>query len=391
MFGTGLRIGHILGIEIRLDYSWFLVFALVVLILTTGTLPETLRQVGLELPRAHLWLLGFVTTLLFFLSILLHELSHAYVARLYGIPIINITLFIFGGVARLGEEPRSPRAEFLMTVVGPLVSYALAALFGMVALVSWLGMRTSGGLGVFHYVYAPAFWLFLVNGMLATFNLVPGFPLDGGRLLRSALWHFFGDLRWATWVATLTGQGFGLLLMADGAVFLLVPSLRAVFLVHAGWSILIGWFLVQAARTSYRQVLLREALRGVPVREVMTPPVVVLPAGMTVHDAVEQYFLRWRFPSFPVRGANEQLAELTTEAVRALPRRQWPYTPVSAVAHPLLAEELLAPDDDAWEAMLRMAVRDRPRLLVVEDGDVVGIVSRTSLLQLWDTKRRLGL
>jgi len=384
--GNGFRIGRILGIEIRLDYSWFLVFALVVLLLSTGgPLNDQLPNV----PAPHLWGLAFLTALLFFACILTHELSHAYVATLYGIPIINITLFIFGGVARLGEEPRSPGAEFLMTVVGPITSYVLAGFFGLIWLLTSVFVKAHPGTMVFEYLRAPAGWLFAVNAMLATFNLVPGFPLDGGRLLRAGLWHFTGDLRLATRIATLTGQWFGIVLMASGVFVAISTHLTA--LPSAAWFVFIGWFLTQSARTSYQQVLLRESLRGIAVRDVMSPEVVMIPPDISVAEAVDQYFLRWRLPSFPVRSENGQWREITTEAVRSLPRRQWPFTQVAAVAHPLREDELLSPATDAWDAILRMATRDRPRLLVVEDGQVVGIVTRGSIFQLWETRARLGL
>ncbi len=384
--GNGFRIGRLLGIEIRLDYSWFLIFAFVWYGFTSGWLAPALPS---NTPQTHLWSLGALTTVFFFVSLLLHELAHATVARMYGIPIVDITLFIFGGVARLGEEPRTPATEFVMTAVGPITSYVLAGLFGGVwALMIFLSHAAPGHV-VFAYVQAPAMCLFYMNALAATFNLVPGFPLDGGRLLRAAIWHFSGNIRMATRVAASAGQVVGVLIAGTGVVLLI--TFGGAFLPNAVLFGVMGYFIFHLARSSYQQVLLRESLRGIAVRDVMNPEVVVIPADITVAEAVDQYFLRFRLPSFPVRSEGGPWRELTSESVRSLPRRQWPFTQVAALAHPLREDELLSPATDAWDAVLRMATRDRPRLLVVDDGQVVGIVSRGSIFQLWETRARLGL
>ena len=288
------RIGRALGIPIHVHASWFVVFFFVTWSLATGYLPETLP--GLSAPRY--WGMGGIAALLLFLSVLLHELGHSYVALRYQIPIRQITLFIFGGVAHMGKEPPSPRAEFLIAIAGPLVSLILGAgcLGGAMAVESLFARSGFQGLIVLGSL------LGMVNVQLGLFNLIPGFPLDGGRVLRAGLWAWNKDFNRATSQAALVGIGFGVALGLIGAGLMVGAwsgALGHSIATNGGWLIFIGAFLFSAALASRRQAAPRISLASVTVRQVMVHRVVTLLPDMSVQDAVDQYFVAHGFGGFP--------------------------------------------------------------------------------------------
>jgi Zn-dependent protease/CBS domain-containing protein len=365
-----LRLGRIFGLSIELDYTWFLIFAVVALLVATGSLPAERP----ELRAPARLLIGFFTAALFFASVLAHEISHSLVARRHGLEISGITLFIFGGVAKLGAEPKSPRAELLIAASGPATSLLLAAPFH--------------GLHLFLLSRLPVLavvcqLLARANLALAIFNLIPGLPLDGGRLLKALLWWRWGDLRKATQVASLAGQGLGVSLIALG----LLAAVSGLF--GGLWFAFIGVFLLQAAQSSYRQLLLRQSLAGIRVADIMTPRVATLPAGTRLEELFSDPFLTLNFSALPVLDGERVVGLLRLAEARALPRARWGSTTVGEAVAPLRPEQVISPREEAWEALIRIMGSGEGRLLVIENGRLEGILSRSDLMEL--LRRRLDL
>ena len=368
------RIGRALGIPIHVHASWFVVFFFVSWSLATGYLPETLP--GLSAPRY--WGMGGFAALLLFVSVLLHELGHSYVALRYKIPIKQITLFIFGGMAHMGKEPPSPRAEFLIAMAGPLVSLILGAgcLGGAMAVDSFSGRSGLQGIVVLGSL------LGMVNVQLGLFNLIPGFPLDGGRVLRAGLWAWNKDFNRATSQAALVGIGFGVALGLIGAGLMVGAwsgALGHSLATNGGWLIFIGAFLFSAALTSRRQAALRTPLASVAVRQVMVHRVVTLLPDMSVQEAVNQYFVAHGFGGFPVCEEEQVLGLVTVRDVQALPSALWPSRRVREIMCPASPAFCIPPDSSVMEAMERMIQGGWDRLVVMENEKIVGLITRSAI------------
>jgi Zn-dependent protease/CBS domain-containing protein len=369
------RIGRIFGISIEVDYTWFIIFSIVVVGLASGWFAKYLPDIS----PALRWLVAGLTTILFFASVLLHELSHSIVAIRSGLKVSGITLFLFGGVSKLTDEPRSAGVELRMALAGPLTSLVLAAVFLLASIV----MRPLPGGEIFATVFR---WLGFVNGMLAAFNLLPGFPLDGGRVLRAGLWKWMENLAEATRIAATFGQTMGFL-MIIGGIFM--------FFTGGGfsglWLAFIGWFLMQAAQQSYQQLMLQQALAGISVGTVMTSEVETVPPDITLDQVVHEYIMGRNHPAFPVRDGERVVGLLCLNDIRAVPRENWSQVTVRQTAPPLSEHNTIAASADAWEALIRMSTENCGRLLVVEDGNVKGIISRTDLMRLIRTRVELGI
>jgi Zn-dependent protease/CBS domain-containing protein len=368
------KIGRALGIPIYVHASWFVVFFLVSSSLATGYLPEMLP--GLSVPRY--WGMGGIAALLLFLSVLLHELGHSYVALRYKIPIKQITLFIFGGMAHMGKEPPSPRAEFLIAMAGPLVSFILGAvcLSGAMA-VDALPMRsTLQGLVVLGSL------LGMVNVQLGLFNLIPGFPLDGGRVLRAGLWALNKDFHRATSQASLAGIGFGVVLGLIGAALMVGTwsgALGQSIETNGGWLLFIGVFLFSAALSSRRQAARRTSLTSVTVRQVMAHRVVTLRPDMTVQEAVDQFFVTHGFGGFPVCEGGQFLGVVTVSDVQGLPIALWPWRYIREIMQPASQACCIPPDWSVIQAMERMVQNGSDRLVVMEHEQIVGLITRSAI------------
>ena len=377
------KIGRALGIPIHIHASWFAVFFFVTWSLATGYLPETLP--GLSTPRY--WGMGGIAALLLFLSVLLHELGHSYVALRYQIPIRQITLFIFGGMAHMGKEPPTPRAEFLIAMAGPLVSLILGVgcLSGAMAVDSLFSGSGLQGLVVLGGL------LGMVNVQLGLFNLIPGFPLDGGRALRAGLWAWSKDFNRATSQAALTGIGFGVTLGLIGAVLMAGAwsgALGDSVATNGGWLLLIGAFLFSAALASRRQAAMQTSLASVTVRQVMVHSVVLVPPDMTVQDAVDQCFLAHGFGGFPVCEEGKVLGVVTVQDVQALSPALWPWRRVREIMHQASPAFCLPPDWSVMQAMERMIQCGLDRLVVVENGAIVGLITRSAIVQFLQLHQR---
>jgi Zn-dependent protease/CBS domain-containing protein len=372
MFGRRITILKVFGFEVRLDASWIIIAALVIWSLATGIFPISYRG----LPVRDYWLMGVVAALGFFGSIVLHEMSHSLVAKHYKLPMKGITLFIFGGVAEMGGEPESPKVEFLMAIAGPVASIVLGLIFFVVATAGQSGPTQVMG------VVAYLAW---INWILAGFNLIPAFPLDGGRVLRAALWHWKGDLIRATEVASRIGSGFGLLLMAFA-----IYQLFFGYLISAIWYFLIGTFLRGASQMSYQQVLLKSELGGEPVRRFMRPDPVTVRPDMTIRQLVEDYIYRYDFKVYPVVGESEELIGcVTTANVKEVPKEQWESRHVSEIVNPCTEANTVSPDTDALSALSKIRDTGASGLLVTERNHLLAIVSPRDLLNFLAAKMEL--
>jgi Zn-dependent protease/predicted transcriptional regulator len=370
VFGTSWRVGRVAGIEVRIDSSWA-----VIALLITYSMYLRLSVLYPELSGAGAVGLAIVSAVLFFGSVLVHELAHALVAQARGIRVQDITLFLFGGATRARVESRGPGDEFLIALVGPLTSGLLAGLFGIVAGLGGevLSRPLAGTLG----------YLAWTNLLLAAFNLVPGFPLDGGRLLRSAIWKATGSLARATRVASVSGQGVGWLLVAGGVAWLLAGDLAGGI-----WFAFIGWFLVQAARSSYQELQLQQLLRGVEAEDVMAGDLRRIPPELSLQDAVDGYFMRYDHSGFPVDEQGRTIGLLTLRGVRQVPREQWPTRRVRDHMVPLDEQLVVAPDARMDSVVGKLQDSGAGRVLVAQNGEVVGIITPSDLtrwLRRWRT------
>lgn len=380
---TGVRFGRIAGVEIVADWSLLIIFWLITFSLAAGVFPAWHPEWTATLA----WGTALAAAALFLASVLIHELSHALVGRLHGIVVRRITLFMFGGMAQMENEPPTWRAEFYMAIVGPLTSLALGVLF------LWLAPFAGGPMdidpddpGAALAALAPAqtllVWLGPVNILLALFNLVPGFPLDGGRVLRALLWAVTGSLRRATRYASRAGQGFALLLMASGVAMML--GLRVpVFgtgLVGGLWLAFIGWFLNNAAVLSYRQLLVRESLADVPVERLMQTRFARVAPALRVSTLVDEHLLPSGQRSFPVEDDSRLLGIVSLSDVRKHGRDTWDRITVGEIMTPAASVVTVGAQQDAFEALALLAGHNLNQLPVVEDGRVVGLLRREDIV-----------
>lgn len=370
MFGRRFSLFRILGFEVRLDASWFFIAILVTWSLAEGFFPYYNQDLQ---PQTY-WLMGALGAAGLFVSIVLHELSHALVARRYGLRIDGITLFIFGGVAEMRDEPDSAKTEFMMAVAGPLASIALAAGFfmlrGLTEGLGWPGPAT-----------AVIGYLAMINGLLAAFNMVPAFPLDGGRVLRAALWSWKGSVQWATRIVSQIGAGFGLVMLVVG-----VLSVVSGNFIGGLWWCLIGLFLRNAAQMSYRQMLLRRHLQGEPVSRFMTASPVTVPPWITLRELVDDYVYRFHFKMFPVVADTKLRGCITTQQLHQVPKEQWDSHRVEEFADGCSSANTISPRADATEALARMSQTGTSRLMVVDQERLVGIISLKDLMQFLSLK-----
>ncbi|HUZ75387.1 MAG TPA: site-2 protease family protein [Stellaceae bacterium] len=361
------------GFEVWVDASWLLLAALLIWTLGKGIFPEAAPN----LAPASYWWMAVIATVGLLVSIVMHEMAHSLVARRYGMPIRGITLFIFGGVAEMEGEPGSARGEFLMAAAGPLASFALATVLALV-------LEVLPGKSGSEAVPTVVWYLALMNGTLALFNLVPAFPLDGGRMLRAALWAWRGDFAQATRIAVRAGDLFGIFLIVVG-VF---DVIRGDF-VGGMWQFLIGLFLRGAAAAGYRESMVRRVLAGIPVQRLMTANPTVVSREISVADFIEDYVYRYHHRVFPVVEAGRLIGTVGTEQAAALERGRWSTTPVGTIMVACGPTDVIAPEAEATVALERMRRAGKARLHVVSDDRLVGILSLRDLLELLDLKLQL--
>jgi Zn-dependent protease/CBS domain-containing protein len=380
--GRGFRIGRLFGIDIRVEWTWLLIFALV-----TYSLGSTFGQFHPEWEESLRWGLAAVSALLFFMSVLAHELAHSLVAQARGNPVNSITLFLFGGVSNIKEEPDSPQGEFLMAVLGPVTSLVIGGV--LLLAVGFLGgpvatvTDPSQLLPQLGPVRIALLWLGSINVILGVFNLIPGFPLDGGRVLRSILWALTDDLRRATRWASWVGRGFGLLMTFSGIS--MVFGARIPFfgsgLINGLWLAFIGWYLSNASAQSYQRVVIQDILEGVPVKRMMlTGPATVSPST-SVERLVREHIIGGNEQSFPVVDGATVVGIVTLEDVRSVPEEEWETTDVQDIMTAHDQCTVLAPDEDAADAMSKLATCDVRQLPVIDQGKLAGVLRRQDLIQ----------
>jgi Zn-dependent protease/CBS domain-containing protein len=368
---TSVRLGRIAGVDVGINWSWLLVVLLMTWTLAAGLFPET----NPGLADGAYWAMAVVATLLFFGSLLLHELGHALQARADGVAIEGITLWLFGGVARLRGRYPSAGAELRIAAAGPLVTAAIAAVL--------LGLAAAASLP--DGVDGVVSWLGVINVSLLAFNLLPAVPLDGGRLLHAALWSWRGDLAWATRTAGAVGAGFGWLLIGGGVALFVATSAFGGL-----WLALIGWFVQAAAGAEAAQATAREALRGRPVRALMIPDPVAVAPDLTLGRFVDEVAHRTGYTTYPVVDGERPVGLLTVAAVAARPRATWDRATVDECMLPRERVAVVDPDADAGDALDALMEEPRRALVVDGGGRLVGLLSITDAVRAVERAAVLG-
>lgn len=373
MFGKKIKLFKLLGFQVNIDLSWIIIAVLIAWSLSTGFFPFEYKNLSAK----TYWIMGIVAALGLFVSIIVHEFSHSIVARTQGLPMKGITLFIFGGVAEMTDEPANPKAEFLMAIVGPLSSLVIAVAFYAIYSVGTRNGWPAPVNGVLEYI---AF----INGILATFNLIPAFPLDGGRVLRSILWKIKGNLEWATHLSSQIGTVFGMLLLGFGIFRMFYGSLFA-----GMWMILIGLFLQNAARVSYSQVMTRKILKGETVSRFMkTDPVTVEPS-ITIERFLQDYVYHFHFKMYPLVESGRLIGCVTVKQLKEIPQAERAYRKVGELKMECSADNTVKPQEDAMKALSTMNRTGMSRLMVVEKGQLAGVITLKDMLEYLSVKLEL--
>ena len=371
MFGQSIKLFDLFGFEIRIDASWFLIAALIVWSLSSGYLPQTLPGLG---QMAYVTL-ALVAMLGLFGSLILHEVAHSLVARRYGLGIGGITLFLFGGVAELSEEPASPASEFWIAIAGPAMSLTLALSFGLGAAI----LPSAAAITLL------AGYLAAVNLMLALFNLLPAFPLDGGRVLRAWLWQRSGDLLSATQKASSAGVFLAFALMGLG-----VLSAMSAGGIGGFWLVLIGFFVLTASRGAYQQLLLKDGLRWRQVADLMTTNPHIAVPDMRLADLVDRVMLAHAISFVPVIAKGQLMGQIDTRMVQTIPRDDWAKRDVASVMVPVDLDCVISPQMTAQDALARLIAGPARKLIVVDRGAVCGVLSLRDLLAHIEVVQSLG-
>jgi Zn-dependent protease/predicted transcriptional regulator len=368
---TSWHIFTIFGIEIRIDSSWILIFGLVTWSLARYYFPSRYPH----WPPEQSWLIGLIASLLLFSSVLTHELTHSLVARSRGEEVRRITLFLFGGVAEISEEPGTPGKEFVIALVGPLSSFIIAASFFGV----WHGMQ-----GVNEPIAAIARYLSIINGILALFNMIPGFPLDGGRVLRAIAWKWTGDIKRATRIASVTGQVVAFLLIFFG----ISQALRGLFF-DGIWIALIGWFIYSAASRGYRTTLMQATLKDVRAKDLMDTTFETIDGSITVQELIEEHILQKKERSFLITEAGELAGIVCLEDVKAVSPDKRQDTTVRDIMTPRENLEAISPEADGNQILAKLARGKIHQLPVIEGGRIRGLVCRADILDFIHLRTQL--
>lgn len=365
MFERRISLFSLFGFKVKLDISWFILAILIAWSLATGVFPHYFS--GFE--TATYWWMGIAGAIGLFVSIVFHEFCHSIVARYYGLQMKGITLFVFGGVAEMESEPQSPKVEFLMALAGPLSSVLLSGIFYL------LGMAGKNA-GLPASVNGVLVYLSWINLILAGFNLVPAFPLDGGRILRSILWGAKHNLRWATHVASSLGSAFGIFLIVLGIISFISGNF-----IGGLWYFLIGMFVRNASQMSYRQLIIRKALAGEYVERFMKPDPVVVPPSLTISELVQDYFYKYHYKMFPVLENGKVKGCISTRQIKQIPHDQWSNYKIAGLVEPCSRENTVSLHEDAVKVLSLMSSTQNSRLMVLDGDRLAGIVTLKDLLK----------
>ncbi len=371
MFRHTIPIGRILGIPIDLDYSWFLIAILITWLLAVNYYPAAFKGGT----GGEYWLMGAVTAVLFFASIVVHELAHSWVALRYKIPIHRITLFIFGGVSQIAAEPPNAAAEFLISIAGPIASFVLAAIFFLL----------EGPLVNFAPALAVAKYLSLINGLLGLFNLIPGFPLDGGRVFRAIVWGVTKNFRRATVIAASTGRFFGFLFIVWG-----VWQVLAGRVADGLWTAFIGWFLESAAGSQVQQQMVQGLLVGHKVSEAMGEVCTHVPGSTPLQDLVDQEILSHGRRCFLVDQGNHEAGLLTLHNLKEVPRSSWTTTTAAQAMTPIEKLSRIDANAELWTAFEKMGRDGINQMPVMKGDELVGMLSRSDVVRYLQTLQQVG-
>jgi Zn-dependent protease len=367
-----ISLGRVFGIPLRLNYTWFIIFALV-----TFTLVLYVLDQNYPIEQRIIW--GILTSLLFFASIITHELAHSILAIRNNIPVKEITLFVFGGVSQITKETTHPRAELSIAIVGPLTSLALAGIFyGLhLLLASTQQDLAASSMG----------WLAWINVLLAVFNLIPGFPLDGGRIFRALVWQRTHDYHRATRIATKVGQGIAYAFIVVGLALIIFSPPNWL---NGMWLIFIGWFLRDAARASYQQVLLRDALTGITARQVTDYGCPLIPPHLNLTELVQQYILPTGRSCFLISWGTELEGMVTLQQIKKVPRTRWAITTVQDIMTPASKLKVAYADQDILSVLQEMNGESTNHIPVMEGGKVIGIINREDIARFLRTRADFG-
>jgi len=373
--GGAIKLGRVFGIQLRLHYSWFAIFALL-----------TLALVSPYWTSGFAWAIGIITSLLFFVSVVAHELAHSLVGRANGIPVTSITLFIFGGMAMMTREASQPKAELKMAAAGP----ACSAVIGGICFLIWFFSP-----GLPPLVAQMVLWLMVMNLALAVFNLIPGFPLDGGRIFRAAIWRRSGDFRRSTRIATRVGEGVGYFFIGAG-IALVVLSLFGMSPFGLNWFsgvwlAFIGWFLRNAAQNSYRQTEWRETLRRFTAAQVMSTSYPAVPPDITLGRLVEEHVFASGYRVFVVASGGRVEGVLTLDSIKSVSRQDWGTTRVRDIKTPLDKLKAVQPGESALSILEWMNESSTTQVLVVSEGRVIGLITRDNLMSFLRVHSELGI
>jgi Zn-dependent protease/CBS domain-containing protein len=388
----GFRIGKIFGIEIHIDWSWLLIFGLV-----SWSLASSFGQIHTEWSTQTQWGIALLAASLFFISVLAHELAHSLVAKARGVPVKNIVLFMFGGISNIQKEPSSPVGELLVTIVGPLTSFFLGFVFlllgtGSISLNNMNVMNATTMLSDIGPVNTILLWLGSVNILVGLFNLIPGFPLDGGRIVRSILWGITDNLqkatRWASWL----GQAVAWAIVLAGMSMLFgvrIPILGTGFF-NGIWLIFIGWFLQNAASRSYRKVVVQDILEDIPVKRMMYSDVPIVPANISVDALIDDYLMKSDNRAFVVHDDDKMVGLVTIDDVRKVSPQSRKLKEVRDVMTPSKKMIVIAPEEEAAEAFQRLQSEDIRQLPVVQQDKIVGLLRRKDIIRWLQFQSQLG-
>jgi Zn-dependent protease/CBS domain-containing protein len=371
---SGIPLFKLFGFKVSLDYTWFFLAILVAWTLAAGYFP--LHYKGLSV--STYWLMGIVGAIGLFLSIVLHELSHSVVGRHYDLPIAGIKLFIFGGIAEMRDEPPSPKSEFLMAVAGPIMSIALGIVFYalfFIGLQNEWPVQINGVIG----------YLGMINFLLAIFNLFPGFPLDGGRILRAILWWWKNDIKWATQVASWFGRAMGFALILLGILIAFTGNI-----IGALWLVLIGFFIQYIAKMSYQQLIIKQTLSGKPIKTFITNEPISVPGNLTLDELVDQYFYRYYHKLYPVMERDKLIGSISLNEIRQVPKEQWATVKVNEVMQVCSKDNTISADTEVTQALQKMTADGINRIMVVESGSLCGIITLKDLMNVISIKVGLG-
>jgi len=389
---NGFGLGKVFGINIKIDWSWLLIFALI-----TWSLASSLGLIHPDWPALMNWVLALSAAVLFFGSILAHELAHALVARRMGTPVRNITLFMFGGISNIQKEPGSPFSEFLITIVGPLTSFIVGSAFLVLGIGSFVYNNVSmlqplEALSHIGPVGTIFVWLGSINILIALFNLIPGFPLDGGRIVRSTLWAVTNDLTKATRWASALGQvvAWGLILAGIAMMFgVSIPFFGTGFF-NGLWIVFIGWFLQNASIQSYRKVVIQDVLEDVPVKRMMYTDVPIVDAGISVQRLIDDYIMQTDNRAFIVFQNDKMVGLVTIEDIRKVDREARSLTILKDIMTPSKKLIVIAPEEEASDAFERLQSEDIRQIPVVNGNKIVGLLRRKDIIRWLQLHSQLG-